>query len=218
MVDIEVRLPETGRASNSFSRYKPMAEVTCILEDGRSREIVVPLRVGRLLKSESIGLPLPEDEAFDAIHRLEGQVCFAMMGEMLSRRDHSTGELRSKLHRYGFRDEEIEASIDRAASLRFLDDVRFASYFIEERKRRGWGRIRIERDLRSRGVDLEDLPGYPDEYFSDNEDVDRAFRVIERKPVPSAKAYEKLVRHLMSKGFSYSTAAAAVRRRLELDS
>lgn len=218
MVDIEVRLPERGRVSSSFSQNKPMAEVTCILEDGRTREIVVPARVGRALDAEAIGLPLPEQDAFDAIHRLEGRVCLTMAGEMLSRRDHSTKELRGRLRRYGFREEELVETIDRVTSLRYLDDARFASCFIEERKRRGWGRMRIERELRSRGVDFADVPGYPEAYFSDEEDAERAFRVIERRTVPAARPYEKLVRHLMSKGFDYAAASEAVRRRLKADS
>ena len=79
---------------------------------------------------DAIPLPLPEDEAFDAIHALEGRICFNLMTEMLSRRDYAAGELREKLRLYGYRDEEIDPCLDRARDLRFVNDARFASYFI----------------------------------------------------------------------------------------
>ena len=217
MTDIEVRLPDRKRASSSFSARKPMAEVSCIMENGCSREIVVPVRVGRILMGDAISLPLPEDEAFDAIHALEGRICFNLMTEMLSRRDYAAGELREKLRLYGYRDEEIDPCLDRARDLRFVNDARFASYFIEERKRRGWGRVKIERELKMRGVSLDDIPDYPDAYFSEDEDLERAVALLGRKRVPESRPYEKLVRHLMSKGFAYSVAAEATRRRLAED-
>lgn len=217
MTDIEVRLPDRKRASSSLSSRKPMAEVSCIMENGCSREIVVPVRVGRILMGDAIPLPLPEDEAFDAIHALEGRICFNLMTEMLSRRDYATGELREKLRLYGYRDEEIDPCLDRARDLRFVNDARFASYFIEERKRRGWGRVKIERELKMRGVSLDDIPDYPDAYFSEDDDLERAVALLGRKRVPDSRAYEKLVRHLMSKGFAYSVAAEATRRRLAED-
>ena len=217
MTDIEVRLPDRKRASSSFSSKKPMAEVSCIMENGCSREIVVPVRVGRILMGDAIPLPLPEDEAFDAIHALEGRICFNLMTEMLSRRDYAAGELREKLRLYGYRDEEIDPCLDRARDLRFVNDARFASYFIEERKRRGWGRVKIERELKMRGVSLDDIPDYPDAFFSEDEDLERAVALLGRKRVPESRPYEKLVRHLMSKGFAYSVAAEATRRRLAED-
>lgn len=215
MTDVEVRLPDAAaRASAARRGSKPMAEVTCTIENGRTREIVVPVRVGRVLDSDAIGLPRDEDEAFDAIYALEGRICFTMLTEMLSRRDHAEGEARDKLSRYGFRAEEIEGAITRASEMRFINDARFAGYFIEERKRRGWGRRKIERELVQRGVCLEELEGYPEAFFDDEDDLARARAVLQRKRIPDERAFEKLVRHLMGKGFSYGTAAEAVRARL----
>lgn len=217
MTDIEVRLPDRKRASSSFSPRKPMAEVYCHMENGSTREIVVPVRVGRLLMGDPIALPLEEDQAFDAIHDLERRVCFTLMTEMLSRRDYASGELHDKLKLYGYRDEEINACIERASRLRFINDARFATYFIEEQKRRGWGRSKIERELSLRGVSRDDIPGYPDEFFSEEDDVERALGLLERKTIPEARAFEKLVRHLMGKGFSYSVAACAARLRMDAE-
>lgn len=214
MIELEVRFPQGGRASSSFSNKKPMAEVSCILDSGKSREIVVPVRVGRLLQNDAISLPLPEDEAFDAIHALEERCCFSLLTEMLSRRDYASQEAADKLSLYGYRIEEIQSVISRAQHARFLNDNRFARYFIDERKRRGWGRRKIELELKRRGIVVEDMPGYPEEFFDADDDVQRALEVIERVSIPTVKPYEKLIHKLLNKGFSYSVAKEAVRMRL----
>lgn len=214
MTELEVRLPERRCASSFSSGKKPMAEVSCILENGRVREIVVPVRVGKLLMQDAIALPLEEEEAFDAIHALEGRVCFTILTEMLNRRDYSIAEAKSKLVCHGFRDIEIDQAVSRAVDARFLDDARFTSCFIDERKRRGWGRRKIEMELKRRGVDPFNLVGYPEDFFSDDDDLERASAILRRKTIPDVRGYEKLVRHLLGKGFSYPTASEAVKLRL----
>ncbi len=217
MTELEVHLPDRRSASSFSTSKKPMAEVSCVMENGRSREIVVPVRVGRLLSADAVDLPLPEEEAFDSIHELEGKVCLTQLTEMLSRRDYAVGEARERLRNYGYRDVEIDMALSKAIDARFLDDHRFATYFISERIRRGWGRRKIEGELRRRGIDVNDLPDYPEGYFSDDDELERAIGLLSRKTIPAARPQEKLIRHLMGKGFSYSVSAAAVRQRLSPD-
>ena len=79
VISFHVELPDKAARARaaSFGR-KPMAAVSVELEDGRIREIVVPARVGRLLREDPIPLPMGEDAAFDAVHALEERVAFAM--------------------------------------------------------------------------------------------------------------------------------------------
>lgn len=218
VVDLEVTLPErrAGSSFGSYSNRKPMAEVRLVLDNGDDRAIVVPVRVGRLLRKEgSLAMPCEIDVAFDRIHSLEASVCFTMLTEMLSRRDHGTGEARSKLAAYGFRDVEIDASIKRATEMHFLNDSRFIESFIEERKRRGWGERKVSAELRMRGIDVHAIPGYPEAFFDSCDDASRAYELIVKRRIPEARAFERLVRYLMGKGFSYAVASDAVRRRID---
>lgn len=96
-----------------------------------------------------------------------------------------------------------------------MDENRFCSYFIEERKRRGWGQRKIEVELKRRHVVLDDIPGYPEAYFTVDEDLTRASALLAKRRIPEARAFEKLVRFLMGKGFSYRIAADAVKARLD---
>ena len=61
----------------------------------------------------------------------------------------------------------------------------------------------------------ENIAGYPEDFFDDAADVGRALGLLERKRLPDTRAYEKLVRFLVGKGFDYRCASEAVKLRLE---
>lgn len=216
VVSIDIIPPERrGSSSLGNGQRKPMSTVVLHLEGGEDRRVMVPVRAARVLDEEQPALPCSTDRAFEFIHAVEGRMCFSQLVDMLSRRDHSTGEARDKLSAYGYRPQEVDAAIARATECRFLDDSRFTSTFIEERKARGWGRRKIELELKRRGIDVSEVEGYPEAYFSDDDDLSRARELLARRPVPDDRAFERLVRSLMSKGFSYSVAAEAARERIE---
>ena len=135
---------------------------------------------------------------------------------MLSRREHSVAEARRKLLDYGYRSEEVEGALEKALSSRFLDDERFTRAFIAERKRRGWGRRKIELELSRRGIDAEASRALSEEPFEEEDELGRARAVLARRPLPEGDAYARLVRRLMGKGFSYSVASQAARDRIAL--
>ncbi|QWT16995.1 recombination regulator RecX [Collinsella sp. zg1085] len=199
---------------SGFSHSKPRARLIFELDDSSERELKIPVRVGRQLVEEGLELPQELEAGFQELYALETKVALQMIGEMLSRRDYATQEIRQKLCGYGFRDTEIERSIERAVELGFLNDIRFASFFIESRKRQGLGQLKIELELRRRGISIEDIPGYPEVFFSQEDDYERAYSLLRKKSIPSLRAYEKLLRFLISKGFSYALAKDIVGRYL----
>ena len=74
---------------------------------------------------------------------------------LLSRREHSQFELRRKLKNKGFDEEEINVAIEKLQLNNLLSDERFAESYINMRKRRGYGPLRIEQELRQRGINTE---------------------------------------------------------------
>ena len=203
-----------ARAAAQYRRKTPQATVGFELEAGDSLEFSVPSRVARAFEKEAPALPAAYEEVRDALLALDARVCFTTLVDALARRDHAEAEAREKLSAIGFRAASIESALSRAREARFIDDARFARYFIDERTRRGWGRIRIEQELRRRGVDADSVPGYPEEFFSADDDLSRARALLDRKAVPDTRAFEKLVRFLMGKGFPYALARDAVKERL----
>lgn len=213
---LDIETPDAAaRKRAAASGKKAQAHIVLIDTDEGREPIAVSPRVARALRDEMPALPSSRESVLDAIAAIEARVCFAVAVDALSRRDHAEGELARKLRHAGYRSEAVDAAIARAREMRFVDDVRFASYYIEERKRAGWGRRRIEAELSRRGIDTSGIPGYPEEFFSEDEDVERAYALIARKPVSDIHGREKLIRHLVSKGFSYGVATHAVRRRME---
>jgi len=70
----------------------------------------------------------------------------------LARREHSVLEMRRKLIQKGFEETEIDAAINRLIENNLLSEERFTESYINMRKRRGYGPIRIAHELRERGV------------------------------------------------------------------
>lgn len=219
VVEIDIALPPKGSTGmgGALPYRRPRAEVRFSLENGDVRSGWVPPRVARLYEKALPDLPCTYRSAMDALMELESRVCFTALTEMQSRREHSSHEVRSKLQQHGFRVTSIDAAIERALDLKFLDDARFMASFIDERLRRGWGRRKIELELKRRGVDPRALPGYPEAFFSAEDDAERARQLLQRKSVPETRAFEKLVRHLVGKGFSFDVAARAARERIDDD-
>ncbi len=87
--------------------------------------------------------------------------------ELLTRREHSRLELWQKLCQRGFPSERIETALDQLVAERLLDEGRYAELYACSRADKGYGPLRIARELRERGVpeelvaatlaDLEDL-------------------------------------------------------------
>lgn len=201
--------------SQGVHRKKPQARIVCSAEGGQERTLFVPARVARAVQRDLPVLPIAYDQLREMVFRAEDRSCYTALVEMLGRRDYADAEARRRLSLAGYRDESVAQAIERARASRFMDDDRFARQFIEQRKLRGWGRRKIEMELKARGIDPDGIAGYPDAFFSEDDDLERACALLEKKSVPESRAFEKLVRHLMGKGFSYSTASSAVRARLD---
>ena len=72
---------------------------------------------------------------------------------LLSRREHSAFEIRDKLQKRDFDENEIAQAIVELQQGGWLSDERFAEAYIRMRQLKGFGPIRIAIELNERGVD-----------------------------------------------------------------
>lgn len=79
---------------------------------------------------------------------------------LLSRREHSSLEIRDKLLKRDFDDDEIEQAIKELQQGGWLSDERFAEAYIRMRQLKGFGPIRITMELNERGVDESIIDTY----------------------------------------------------------
>ncbi|MBS5098594.1 MAG: RecX family transcriptional regulator, partial [Eggerthella sp.] len=106
------------------------------------------------------------------------------------------------------------AAIDRALSVGYLDDARFADVLVRSRLRSGKGLSGILRELRAHAIDpYEQLEGFPDDYLRNNLSQEEAAIALLRRKPPRSKnekqaAYAKLIRS----GYSADIAANATKR------
>ena len=71
---------------------------------------------------------------------------------LLARREHSVRELRRKLRQRGFDEPVVAEVLEELQRQRLLSDRRFAEMYVRYRRDRGNGPIRIQAELRRRGV------------------------------------------------------------------
>ncbi len=126
--------------------------------------------------------------------------------ELLARREHSTAELTDKLLAKGYEEFEVFAAIEKLSERDYLSDQRFCEQFVAMRIRQGKGPLKINNDLRVKGVDSSviqgELANFDVEYWRQ-----LALEVYEKKfgqAMPDdAKATAKWQRFLASRGFEY---------------
>ena len=215
----DVELPERGSAS--LGGRRPLATLVICSESHGQERIPIPKAVGRRLVPllESDGeQPSGRSELLYRVRVISLELARSKAEELLNRRDYSSSELAAKLREAGYHASVADEVVARFVEVGLLDDGRFAELFARSKAAAGWGRIKIERELARRGVGpIEDVPGWPDEFFGDEGPAQRARELIERKPVPRENAYPKLVRFLVSRGFSLSVAKDVVSERLARD-
>jgi regulatory protein len=72
--------------------------------------------------------------------------------KLLTRRDHSRSELARKLSAKGYDPFIAEQAIEHATQKGWLNENRFIEAYAQMRKRRGYGPLRIQAELRERGI------------------------------------------------------------------
>lgn len=123
---------------------------------------------------------------------------------MLSRRELSCVELTDRLIDRGFAREDVDAAVARLADRRFVDDRRAAFAHVRTASRlKGRGRLRIQRELESRGFSRE-LTREALAEIPPDDDMEAIRRFIERKRrtadnTPAAR--RKLFNQLLRRGF-----------------
>lgn len=92
----------------------------------------------------------PEEQALRAKQR-DKEVEIAAV-RLLSRREHSTEELKRKLAAKGHPEASIEAVLDKLGKKQWVSDERFATNYVHHHARRGQGPVRIRAELRQQGI------------------------------------------------------------------
>jgi len=133
----------------------------------------------------------------------------------LARREHSVAELRRKLYRKGFERPIVERVLEQLQQERLLSDRRFVEAYVHSRSSKGFGPLRIEAELRERGIEAGlAAEGVEPDHARWQELMERVRRKRFGVPLPADyREWARQARFLQSRGFSVE----AIRRLLEQD-
>lgn len=92
----------------------------------------------------------PEERA-ERAKKQEKEVEVAAV-RLLSRREHSTEELKRKLAAKGYPEASIATVLDKLGKKKWVSDERFAASYVHHHARRGQGPVRIRAELRQQGI------------------------------------------------------------------
>ena len=140
--------------------------------------------------------------------------------DLLSRRDHASGELLMKLRQKGF-SQGAEEAVEKLSEYGYIDDGRFAKNYAEALIRlKGFGKRRIEQELYRKGVSREIINETVEELQFDESSI---VGIIERKYaryLDTEKGVKKTVAALLRMGYGYGEIKSAleeVNSRLEMN-
>lgn len=139
---------------------------------------------------------------------------------LLQLRDRTENEIKEKMKLKGFDPEAIEKTVDFLREKKFLDDERFVTNFIKNKQECGSsGKYKIKLKLQRLGVDNKLIEQKLSEIDSKTEEI-RAMGLAvswlaKKQSVPVEKKYEKLGRHLISRGYDISIVKDVLRKTLK---
>jgi regulatory protein len=120
---------------------------------------------------------------------------------LLTYRPRSRRELEGKLREREFPEDIVESVIEQCMRLGYLDDARFAEQWARSRVRlRGFGRRRIEQELRSKGIDRESVRDALDRLFEDSSEAEVARKEADKK-LKTLSRFDPEVRRRRLAGF-----------------
>ena len=116
---------------------------------------------------------------------------------LLNRRDYPEKEIREKLiKKFGDKEtQEIEAVITYLKEKRFVDDERYSENYAYFKLKRGYGKRRIEHELKNKGIDEKLIQNAIDGACEQAEDVFlKRLKQLEGKKRKRAKLYQFMLR------------------------
>lgn len=192
----------------------PRATLFVSSADHGDETFSIPVVVGRRLESLFAAdrrAPSCRAELLHEVREISRSCAHERMEALVGRRDYSRAELSERLLRDGYRSEVVEELVERAVGVGIVDDARYAAAFARSKVMAGWGRMKIERELSRRGISPTDVPGWPEDFVTFDDERERALSLASRRRLTGRNDYQKIVRFLCSRGFSVGISTSVAR-------
>ncbi len=124
--------------------------------------------------------------------------------KILSKKDYTEFEIRNKLKRKEFNDDDTDNIVSKLKSLKFINDERFAENFLFFKSKSGYGTKKIAYSMKLKGLD-EDIINKVLDSFDESEFADNVFIKHSEKIAKEKNYRQKLFSYMLRRGFKYST-------------
>lgn len=205
-LDWGVELPSRGSGHRR-------ATLTISTEEHGEERRNLPVAVGRSLERlrREGWEPSCRAELLHQVGTLQRERAHARMEDLVGRRDYSSQELAERLARDGYAAAVVDEIVGRSRESGIVDDARYGAAFARAKLYAGWGRLRIERELRRRGVEPRDIPGWPEEFCDAHDERARALELARRRRLTGRDDFARIARFLGARGFSSAIAVDVAR-------
>ncbi len=132
----------------------------------------------------------------------------------LSRRQHSTSEIRIKLRQKGYESELITEILEDLIKNNYLHDLDFARLYTEEKKKtKLWGRNKIKSELIKKGIKSDIIKEVISEFLNEDIEYDNAlitarkkYNLLKPRVADKNSLKQKLISFLNGRGYNYEIA------------
>jgi len=144
---------------------------------------------------------------------------------LLGKRLHSVYELRTKLRQKKYDAELIQLTIDDLLNGHYLDDMKFAEMFSEEKLRlKLWGKTKLKSELMKKGISSaiimtvleEKFPALDEELDNASQLVKKKYNQLKNRNMEKQKLVKRLYAFLISKGYSYDISKQVIEKLFNL--
>ncbi|WP_139904316.1 recombination regulator RecX [Clostridium thermarum] len=129
-------------------------------------------------------------------------------------------ELRDKLYKKGYDETTVQGTVAFLKEYNFLNDEKYAEMYIKDKQKRS-GKNKLKYDLIKKGIDEEIIQEFTSKMDAGVEDdtaeslAAKKYQTIIKRETDKKKIYEKLLRFLVNKGFSWEIAKKAIEKVME---
>ncbi len=162
---------------------------------------------------KALRLEVGVDVAPEALESSLAEVEFPLAKErallLLGYRDRSRAELVRKLRDSGYSASIAEQVAQRFVEIELVDDERFTAAWVRTRTCAGYGARRISQELAEKGIAPETISAALEPISAGDEQLELARMSLRGRTAGDRKERDKLVRRLVSRGFTFQIALQA---------
>ncbi len=167
-----------------------------------------------LLKfSLKVGKQITDAEKETILEALDQTKCQEYANALVCKKMYTEKELYHKLNTKGFSQDVIQNVIARLKEYKYVDDYEYTKMYIQETQEK-YGVYKIKQKLYQKGIEKSLI----DELTTDLENSNTAYSLLRAKlrgNRPQREAYQKYIRFLLQKGFSFEDAKTAFNTYIE---